>query len=299
MGSVSKIYFTKEVSPEAVVKLYDKLGKKLSGNVAIKVHSGEAGNQNFLRPEFWKPVVEHVGGTIVECNTAYEGERNSSEKHMKLIREHGWNAYYDVDLMDQEGPDMEIPIPRYHTHLQSDIVGKNFMKYDSMLVLAHFKGHPMGGYGGALKQLSIGCASTAGKVNIHSAGKYRKTEEQDIVWGDLPPQDAFLESMAEAASAVVDHFHDNIVYVSVMANMSVDCDCCAVAEDPCLKDIGILASTDPVAIDRACIDLVKKSGDPGVEHFMERVTSRNGEHTIDHAASMGIGVTEYELIEVE
>lgn len=299
MGSVSKIYFTREVSPEAVVKLYDKLGKRLEGNVAIKVHSGEAGNQNFLRPEFWKPVVEHVGGTIVECNTAYEGERNSSEKHMKLLKGHGWNACFDVDLMDLEGPDVEIPIPRYHTHLKSDIMGKNFMKYDSMLVLAHFKGHPMGGYGGALKQLSIGCASTAGKVNIHSAGKYTKAEEQGIVWEDLPPQDAFLESMAEAASAVVDHFHDNIVYVNVMANMSVDCDCCSVAEDPCLKDIGILASTDPVAIDRACIDLVKKSGDPGVAHFMERVTSRNGEHTIDHAAAMGIGVTEYELIEVE
>ena len=299
MGSVSKVYFTKEVSPEAVVKLYDKLGKRLEGNVAIKVHSGEAGNQNFLRPEFWKPVVEHVGGTVVECNTAYEGERNSSEKHMKLLKGHGWNACFDVDLMDLEGPDVEIPIPRYHTHLKSDIMGTNFMKYDSMLVLAHFKGHPMGGYGGALKQLSIGCASTAGKVNIHSAGKYTKAEEQGIVWEDLPPQDAFLESMAEAASAVVDHFHDNIVYVNVMANMSVDCDCCSVAEDPCLKDIGILASTDPVAIDRACIDLVKKSGDPGVAHFMERVTSRNGEHTIDHAAAMGIGVTEYELIEVE
>ncbi|MBQ9608836.1 MAG: DUF362 domain-containing protein [Lachnospiraceae bacterium] len=298
MGSVSKVYFTKEITPENVVRLFDVLGRKLEKKVAVKVHSGEAGNQNFLHPEFWKPMVEHVGGTVVECNTAYEGERNSTEKHKKLIYNHGWNKYFDVDLMDAEGPDIEIPIKRNAKHLKSDIMGKNFLNYDSMLVLSHFKGHPMGGYGGALKQLSIGCASTAGKVNIHSAGKYVKTEDQDIVWGDLPEQDAFLESMAEAASAVVDHFKDNIVYINVMANMSVDCDCCAVAEDPCLKDIGILAATDPVAIDRACIDLVMQSNDRGREHFLERVTSRNGEHTIDAACELGIGVKEYELIEV-
>ncbi|MBR1816547.1 MAG: DUF362 domain-containing protein [Lachnospiraceae bacterium] len=298
MGSVAKVYFTKEITPENVVRLFDVLGRKLDGKVAVKVHSGEAGNQNFLHPEFWRPMVEHVGGTVVECNTAYEGERNSTEKHKKLIYNHGWNKYFDVDLMDAEGPDIEIPIKRNAKHLKSDIMGKNFLNYDSMLVLSHFKGHPMGGYGGALKQLSIGCASTAGKVNIHSAGKYVKTEEQDIVWGDLPEQDAFLESMAEAASAVVDHFKDNIVYINVMVNMSVDCDCCAVAEDPCLKDIGILAATDPVAIDRACIDLVMQSKDRGREHFLERVTSRNGEHTIDVACELGIGVKEYELIEV-
>ena len=274
MGSISKVYFIKEITPEAVVKLYDILGRKLEGNVAIKVHSGEAGNQNFLHPEFWKPVVDHVGGTIVECNTAYEGERNSSEKHRKLIGAHGWNNYFKVDLMDEEGPDVEIPIKRHHKHLKSDIVGKNFMNYDSMLVLSHFKGHPMGGYGGALL-----------------------AEDQDVVWTDLPEQNAFLESMAEAASAVVDHFQDKIVYVNVMANMSVDCDCCAIAEDPCMKDIGILISTDPVAIDKACIDLVKQSDDPGKEHFLERVTSRNGEHTIDAACEMGIGVVEYELID--
>ena len=297
MGSVSKVYFTREMTPEKVIEVYDKLGKKLEGNVAIKVHSGEYGNQNYLKPEFWRPIVEHVGGTVVECNTAYEGERNSTEKHVKLIEAHGWNRYFKVDLMDKNGPDIEIPV-RDGKHLASDIMGKNFLNYDSMLVLSHFKGHPMGGYGGALKQLSIGCASTAGKVNIHSAGKYRKAEEQDIVWEDLPEQDAFLESMAEAASAVTDHFAGNVVYINVMANMSVDCDCCAVAEDPCLKDIGILASTDPVAIDRACIDLVKKSGDEGVSHFMERVTSRNGEYTIEAAAARGIGVTEYELIEL-
>lgn len=298
MGSVSKVYFTRNISSENVVCLYDKLGRKLKGNVAIKVHSGEAGNQNFLKPEFWKPIVDYVGGKIVECNTAYEGERNSSEKHIRLIKQHGWDQYFDVDLMDKEGPDVELPIKRNTKHLKSDIVGKNLMNYDSMLVLSHFKGHPMGGYGGALKQLSIGCASTAGKVNIHSAGKYTKTSDQTIVWGDLPEQNAFLESMAEAASAVVDHFADNIVYVNVMANMSVDCDCCAIAEDPCLKDIGILISTDPVAIDRACIDLVKASNDSGKEHFMKRVTSRNGEHTIETAANLGIGVNEYELIEI-
>lgn len=299
MGSVSKVYFTKEVSPESVVKLYDTLGRKLEGNIAIKVHSGEAGNQNFLHPEFWKPVVEHVGGTVVECNTAYGGERNSTEKHIKLIGDHGWNKYFKVDLMDAEGPDKELPINRHHKHLESDIVGKNLEKYDSMLVLSHFKGHPMGGYGGALKQLSIGCASTAGKVNIHSAGKYRNADEQGVVWTDLPEQNAFLESMAEAASAVVDYFDDKIVYVNVMANMSIDCDCCAIAEDPCIEDIGILISTDPVAIDRACVDLVMQSDDPGKEHFLERVTTRNGEHTIDAACDLGIGVKEYELIAID
>lgn len=298
MGSVSKIYFTSDITSENVVRLYEKLGKHLEGNIAIKVHSGEAGNQNYLRPSFWKPIVDYVGGTIVECNTAYDGERNSSEKHIKLIQEHGWNDYFKVDLMDQEGPDEELQIKRDHVHLKSDIVGKNLLNYDSLLVLAHFKGHPMGGYGGALKQLSIGCASSAGKVNIHSAGKYVKAEEQTVVWDDLPEQNAFLESMAEAASAVADHFEGKVVYVNVMANMSVDCDCCAVAEDPCLKDIGILIATDPVAIDQACIDLVRKSGDPGVEHFMERVSSRNGEHTIETAARMGLGVREYELIEL-
>lgn len=291
------IYYTKEVTPENIIRLYEKLGVKLEGKVAVKVHSGEEGNQNYLHPEFWKPVVEHVGGTIVECNTAYDGERNSTEKHVKLLERHGWNKYFNVDLMDQEGPDAEFPV-RGGKHLDKDIVGKNFLQYDSMLVLSHFKGHPMGGYGGALKQLSIGCASTAGKVYIHSAGKYQKAEEQTVVWDDLPPQDDFLESMAEAAGAVVDHFAGKVVYINVMANMSVDCDCCAVAEDPCLKDMGILISTDPVAIDRACVDLVMQSDDPGKEHFLERVTSRNGEHTIDTAAELGVGSKEYELIEL-
>ena len=298
MGSVSKVYFTKTITPEQVVKMYQTLGKELTGKIAVKVHSGEDGNQNYLKPEFWRPMVEHVNGTVVECNTAYEGERNNTEKHNKLIKKHGWNDFFVVDLMDAEGPDVELPIS-HSGHLKSDIVGKNLLNYDSMLVLSHFKGHPMGGYGGALKQLSIGCASTAGKVNIHSAGKYTKTEEQDVVWGDLPPQDHFLESMAEAAEAVVNHFNGNMVFVNVMKNLSVDCDCCAIAEDPCMADVGILISTDPIAIDRACMDLVYKSSDPGKEHFLERVQTRNGEHTIDAACEMGFGVKEYELITVE
>ncbi len=293
----SKVYFIKNVTADSVVKMYDELGIKLPGKVAVKVHSGEEGNQNYLKPEFWKPMVEHVNGTVVECNTAYEGERNYTDKHVKLLKRHGWNDFFNVDLMDAEGPDIEIPIAN-GTHLKTDIMGKNFLNYDSMLVLSHFKGHPMGGFGGALKQLSIGCASCAGKVQIHSAGKYRDAKDQGVVWTDLPEQDAFLESMAEAASAVVDHFGDNIAFINVMANMSVDCDCCAVAEDPCLKDIGILASLDPVAIDRACLDLVYASKDEGRDHFLERVTSRNGEHTVDVAAKLGIGSLEYELIEL-
>ena len=294
----AKVLFTREITPESVVRLYDALGRRLEGKVAVKVHSGEDGNQNFLRPEFWRKAVEHVGGTVVECNTAYEGARNYTDRHRKLLKKHGWSDFFDVDLMDAEGPDVTIPVAEGSRHLKCDIVGKNFMNYDSMIILSHFKGHPMGGYGGALKQLSIGCASTAGKVNIHSAGKYTKAEEQHVVWGDLPAQTDFLESMAEAASAVTNHFGDRIVYVNVMANLSVDCDCCDVAEDPCMKDIGVLASLDPVAIDRACVDLVKASTDPGRDHFMARVTSRMGEHTIDAAEALGVGTTDYELIEL-
>lgn len=298
MGSVSKVYFTRNITPQQVVKMYDTLGKSLTGKIAVKVHSGEDGNQNYLKPEFWKPMVEHVRGTVVECNTAYDGERNSTEKHVKLIKKHGWNDFFVVDLMDAEGPDAVLPIT-HANHLKNDIVGKNLLNYDSMLVLSHFKGHPMGGYGGALKQLSIGCASTAGKVNIHSGGKLTKTDDQAIVWDNHAAQDDFLESMAEAASAVVEHFKGNMVFVNVMKNMSVDCDCCAVAEDPCMADVGILISTDPIAIDRACMDLVYKSDDPGRDHFLERVQTRNGEHTIDAAAEMGFGVKEYELISID
>ena len=298
MCEKSKVYFIKGADKRNVLKVYEALGKQLGGRVAVKVHSGERGNQNFLRPEFFREIVERVNGTIVECNTAYPGSRNYSDKHRKLLIDHGWTKYFDVDLMDEVGPDEWLPVPKGSTHLKYDIVGKNLLKYDSMLVLSHFKGHPMGGFGGALKQLSIGCASTAGKVYIHSAGKYEKTEEQDIVWSDLPPQNDFLESMAEAAGAVADHFKDNIIYISVMANMSVDCDCCEIAEDPCIADVGVLASLDPVAIDRACVDIVKNGSDKGKAHFLERVSSRNGEHTIFAAEKLGVGTQKYELIEL-
>lgn len=291
----AKVYFIKEITPENVVKLYKKLGKELPGKVAVKVHSGEEGNQNYLKPEFMKPMVEHINGTIVECNTAYAGERNTTEKHLKTIEKHGWNSIFNVDLMDAEGPDLIIPV-KNGFHLKEDYLGKNIENYDSMLVLSHFKGHPMGGFGGALKQLSIGCASSVGKSWIHSAGT---NKDQYTVWDNLPPQDHFLESMADAASAVVEYFKGNMAFINIMANMSVDCDCCAVAEDPCLKDIGILASLDPIAIDQACIDLVEKSNDPGRDHFMERVNSRNGIHTIEAASELGFGTREYELIEVD
>jgi uncharacterized Fe-S center protein len=290
----AKVYFCKEITPENVVKMYEALGITLPGNVAVKVHSGEEGNQNYLRPEFMKNIIEHVNGTVVECNTAYAGERNTTEKHLKTIANHGWSKLYKFDLMDAEGPDISIPVEG-GVHLKEDFLGKNIEKYDSMLVLSHFKGHPMGGYGGALKQLSIGCASTAGKAWIHSAGT---NKDQYTVWDHIPEQDHFLESMAEAASAVVKYFKGNMAFINVMANMSVDCDCCAVAEDPCMKDIGILASLDPIAIDKACIDLIEKSDDPGKEHFLERVNSRHGKHTIERAEELGFGTTDYELIEI-
>ena len=291
----SKVYFCKDITPENVVKMYKTLGKELPGNVAVKVHSGEEGNQNYLRPEFMKNMVEYVNGTIVECNTAYGGERNTTEKHLKTIQRHGWNDIFNVDLMDEEGPDISIPVEN-GTHLKEDFLGKNIKNYDSMLVISHFKGHPMGGFGGALKQLSIGCASSEGKSWIHSAGT---NKDQYTLWNNLPKQEDFLESMAEAASAVVKYFKGNMAFINVMCNMSVDCDCCAVAEDPCMKDIGILASLDPIAIDQACIDLVKKSDDPGKDHFMERVNSRNGIHTIEAADKLGFGTREYELINIE
>ncbi len=294
----AKVYFIRKITPENVIKLYDKLEKKLSGKVAVKVHSGEKGNQNYLRPEFMKPIIEYVNGTVVECNTAYGdrfgGERDTTDKHLKVIKEHGWSDLFDIDLMDAEGPDIEIEIPNGKV-LKKDILGKNIKNYDSMLVLSHFKGHPAGGYGGALKQLSIGCASSAGKALIHSAGR---SQDRIKCW-DYDDHNGFLESMADAASAVFNLFKDNIVFINVMANMSVDCDCCSVAEDPCMKDIGILASLDPIAIDQACIDLVKESNDPGKDHFLERVNSRNGIHTIEAAEKLGFGTREYELIEVE
>ena len=291
----SKVYFTKEITPENVVKMYEILGVSLPGKVAVKLHSGEQGNQNYIRPEFVKAIVEKVNGTVVECNAAYEGARNSTEKHKKLIEDHGWTKYFDVDIMDAEGPDVVLEIPNGKI-LKENFVGKDIEKYDSMLVLSHFKGHPMGGYGGALKQLSIGCASSEGKSWIHSAGQ---SKDQTKIWNNLPEQNKFLESMADAASSVVKHFGKNIVFINVMCNLSVDCDCCAVAEDPCMKDIGILASTDPIAIDQACIDLVYSSKDPGRDHFVERVERQNGVHTIEAAAELGFGTREYEMINVD
>ena len=286
----AKVYFSKTITPEKVLELYNLLGKELHGKVAIKLHSGEKGNQNFLKPEFWKPIIDEVNGTVVECNTAYDGERNTTEKHVKLIEEHGWSKYFDFDLMDAEGPDVVLPIPNGKI-IKENYVGKNLLKYDSMLVLSHFKGHPMGGFGGALKQLSIGVASSFGKAYIHGAG------EPEKIW--TAEHDLFLESMADAAGSVVDFFEGNAAYINVMMNMSVDCDCCAKAEDPCMADIGILASTDPIAIDQACLDLVYASNDPGRDHLLERIESRNGVLTVEAAAKLGYGSREYELIEVE
>ena len=294
----AKVYFSKEITPEKVVEMYHALGIDLPGKVAVKVHSGEKGNQNFLRPEFWKPMVEEVRGTIVECNTAYGdafgGVRDHSQSHRKLIEYHGWSKVFQVDLMDEEGPDLVWPIPNGKV-LKENRVGKNIVNYDSMLVLAHFKGHPMGGYGGALKQLSIGCASRAGKALIHSGGASDHNVE---AWNHHADKVAFPEAMADAASTVVEHFRGRIAFINVMKNLSVDCDCAGNAAPPCMKDIGILASLDPIAVDQACIDLVYSSQDPGRDTLVKRIESRNGVHTIEAAAELGYGSREYELIEI-
>lgn len=290
----SKVFFSSEITAEKLVELFhaasnDLPGGILPGKVAVKLHSGEPGNQNFLKPEFWQPIVNDVHGTVVECNTAYDGGRNTTEKHRETMEKHGWSKHFTVDIMDAEGPDAELLIPN-GKRIKKVQVGKNILNYDSMLVLSHFKGHPMGGFGGALKQLSIGCASSYGKAYIHGAG------EPEKIWtGD---HNSFLESMADAAEAIVRHFNGNMVFINVMKNMSVDCDCCSVAEDPCMADIGILASLDPIAVDRACLDLVYASDDPGRDHLLERIESRNGAHTIDAAAELGFGSKEYELVKL-
>lgn len=293
--SKSKVYFIKDITPENIIKAYEALGKKLPGKVAVKMHSGEAGNQNYLRPDFVKDVINHVNGTVVECNTAYEGARNSTEKHEKLIKDHEWDKYFPFDLMDAEGPDLELDIPNGKV-LKKNYVGKNLANYDSMLVLSHFKGHAMGGYGGALKQLSIGCASSAGKTLIHTAGK---TNEQKELFNNLPEQDRFLEAMADAASSVVKYFNGNMAFINVMKNISVDCDCDGNASAPCMQDVGILASLDPVAIDQACLDLVYNSTDPGKDKLIKRIESLHGIHTVEAAADLGIGSRDYELITLE
>ena len=293
--SKSKVYFIKEITTENIIKAYEALGKKLPGKVAVKMHSGEAGNQNYLRPEFVKDVINHVNGTVVECNTAYAGARNSTEKHKKLIKDHEWDKYFPFDLMDAEGPDLELDIPNGKV-LKKNYVGKNLANYDSMLVLSHFKGHAMGGYGGALKQLSIGCASSAGKTLIHTAGK---VNDQKELFNNLPEQDYFLEAMADAASSVVNHFKGNMAFINVMKNISVDCDCDGNASAPCMQDIGILASLDPVAVDQACLDLVYNSTDPGKDKLIKRIESLHGVHTVEAAAELGVGSRDYELITLD
>lgn len=289
----SKVYFTKELSPETVIKMYKALGVDLPGKVAVKVHSGEEGNQNYLHPEFMKPMIDLVSGTVVETNTAYEGERNNTPKHIKLLKKHKWSEFFDVDILDAEGEEA-LPV---HNGLQlsENLIGTHTKNYDSVLVLSHFKGHPMGGFGGALKQLSIGFASSNGKARIHSAGRY---STQENLWENICEQDEFLESMADAAGTIMEMFKGKIAYISMACNLSVDCDCCAVAEDPCMKDIGTLASLDPVALDQACVDLVYASKDVGRDHLIERITSRNGIHTIEAAAKLGLGSREYELVEI-
>lgn len=293
--SKSTVYFSKILTAENVIRMYQSLGIELNGKVAVKVHSGEQGNQNYLRPEFLIPIVKYVKGTIVECNTAYGGARNETKKHLKLLQEHEWNKYFKVDLLDKEGPDLMLDIPNGKV-IKENYVGKDLANYNSLLVVSHFKGHPMGGFGGALKQLSIGCASSAGKSYIHSAGR---TLDQYDLWDKLPEQDKFLESMADAASSVVNMFKGKCAFINIMVNMSVDCDCCAVAEDPCIKDIGMLSSLDPIALDQACVDLVYASKDKGRDHFIERIETRHGIHTIEAANELGFGTREYELINLE
>ena len=284
-----KVYFTRDLSPAGAIRAFDMLGIKLEGNVAVKLHSGEPGNQNFLRPAFMKDIVEHVNGTIVECNTAYDGGRNTTEAHKKTMLLHGWTEIADVDIMDADG-EIELPV-HGGKHLDVNYVGKNLADYDSMLVLSHFKGHPMGGYGGALKNISIGIASSHGKAYIHGV------EDVNAIW--TADHDSFLECMADAAKSVVEYMHGKMAYVNIMCNMSVDCDCCAVAADPKIKDIGILSSLDPVALDQACLDLVYASDDEGKADLIERIESRHGVHTIEAAAEIGVGSREYELIDMD
>lgn len=291
----SKVYFSKEITPESLVKVYDSLGVKLDGKVAVKLHSGEKGNQNYLQPEFVKPIINKLHATVVECNTAYQGARNTTEKHKELMAEHGWSKHFDVDILDSTEEDLKLEISGGEI-LPYTLVGGGIKNYNSTLVLSHFKGHPMGGYGGALKQLSIGFASSNGKAFIHSGGK---VADQKTVWKNTAPQNDFLKSMAEAASAVAKHFEGKIAYINVMCNMSVDCDCCAVAEDPCMKDIGVLASLDPIALDQACIDLVYSSKDKGRDHLVERIESRNGLFTIACANNLNFGTTDYELVNID
>ena len=292
--TLPKVYFFKEISSDNLVKIYEALGREAKGKVAVKLSTGEPGGHNFLQPSLIKALVQKVNGTIVECNTAYGGGRADTESHLKAAADHGFTAIAPVVIMDAEG-EVELPVEG-GKHLKFDIVGKDFLNYDFTIILSHFKGHAMGGFGGAIKNMSIGIASSNGKAWIHSAGKTRVPAE---AWKNLPEQDDFLESMAEAAKAVADHCGDRILYISVANNLSVDCDCDASPEEPRMGDIGILASLDPVALDRACTDLVRSSEDPGKVHLIERIDSRHGMHTLDHAEALGMGSQKYELVTLD
>ena len=284
----SKVYFTRIITPEKVLEMYEVLGKELIGKIAVKLHSGEEGNQNFLKPDFWRPIIDKLNGTVVECNTAYEGSRNTTEKHLKTIEKHGWSKYFDVDLMDAEGPDMILDIPEGKV-IQKNYVGKDMKNYDGMIVLSHFKGHSMAGYGGAIKNISIGLASSEGKTIIHTANNGGSMWSAD--------QNSFLESMAEAAKSVTDTLEDNIVYINVMNRLSVDCDCDGNPAEPDMHDIGILASTDPVALDQACIDFVYSAEDGA--SLVNRIESRNGLLTLQYAEEIGLGSRSYQLVNID
>lgn len=288
------VYFIEEITPENLVRIYEALGRKAEGRVAVKVSTGEPGGHNFLQPTLIADLVHKVGGTIVECNTAYGGGRSDTENHLKAAADHGFTSIADVDIMDADG---EVALPvKGGRHLKEDFVGRNYLNYDFTVILSHFKGHAMGGFGGAIKNMSIGIASSKGKAWIHSAGK---TKDQNKVWGDLPAQDDFLESMAEAAKAVADHCGDKILYISVANNLSVDCDCDSSPDDPKMGDIGILASLDPVALDKACVDMVRASKDHGKIHLIERIDSRHGMHTLDYGEKIGLGSQEYRLVRLD
>lgn len=291
----AKVYMTRNISPAGLKAVYEALGRKAHGQkVAVKISTGEPGGNNYLKPTLIGDLVRTVNGTIVECNTAYGGGRAATEDHLKAAADHGFTAIAPVDIMDAEG-EVRLPVEGGR-HLAYDIVGSHFMEYDFVVVLSHFKGHAMGGFGGAIKNIAIGIASSAGKAWIHSAGKTTDVEE---VWNSLPPQDDFLESMAEAAKAIVDHCGERILYINVMNNLSVDCDCDAHPEPPRMGDIGILASLDPVALDKACVDQVYASPDEGKVHLIERMESRHGIHTLEHAEALGIGSQQYELVDLD
>ena len=294
-ASVPKVYFIKDITSENLIKIYNALGRKAEGkNVAVKLSTGEAGNPNYLQPALIKDLVQRVKGTIIESNTAYGGKRTNVADHMKVAEEHGFTAIADVNIMDADGQ-VELPV-NGGKHLKVDIVGKDFMDYDFMVVLSHFKGHPMAGFGGALKNISIGIASPEGKAYIHSGGKTRDVKK---VWDMIPEDVIFQESMAEASKAIIDHISDRVLYISVANNLSVDCDCVATPADPQMGDLGIFASLDPVALDRACIDAVRNSSDHGKIHLIERIDSKHGMHNLEYAEQLGLGNQKYELVKLD